>query len=160
MRMSVEIERKFLVKSVDLESLATKKTRIQQGYLNHDPKRTVRIRITDKQGFITVKGASNASGTTRFEWEREIPKDEAVALLALSDGTVIDKTRFYIPHGAHVFEVDEFYGDNVGLIIAEIELNNEAEHFEKPDWIGEEVTGQSKYYNAYLIQHPFTQWDL
>lgn len=158
--MSVEIERKFLVKSVNLESLARKKTRIQQGYLSHDPNRTVRIRITDVQGYITIKGASNDSGTTRFEWEKEIPKEEAMALLALSDGTVIDKTRFYIPHGSHVFEVDEFYGDNAGLVMAEIELKNEAEHFEKPDWIGEEVTGQSKYYNANLIQHPFTKWNL
>ncbi|WP_419213009.1 CYTH domain-containing protein [Maribacter sp. X9] len=154
----IEIERKFLVKSSDYKSFAKSKTRIVQGFLNTDADRTVRIRIKGETGFITVKGRSNTSGTSRFEWEKEIPVIEAEALLELCEKGVLEKCRFEIPVGHHLFEVDEFYGANEGLTVAEIELSSEKEEFETPDWLGKEVTGEIKYYNSQLSKKPFKTW--
>lgn len=145
-----EIERKFLVTSTEFLSESIRSNRIVQGYLNSNPERTVRIRIKGTQGFITIKGKGNESGTTRFEWEREIEVTEAEQLLLLCEDGVIDKVRYEIPFGKHLYEVDVFEGDNKGLIIAEIELNDENESFEKPNWLGAEVTGDERYYNASL----------
>ncbi|TMM30573.1 CYTH domain-containing protein [Polaribacter aestuariivivens] len=156
--MSLEIERKFLVKNDNYKKESFHKTYIKQGYLNSDEHRVVRVRITDKNGFITIKGKSNATGTTRFEWEKSITPIEANQLLLLSEPTLIEKTRFYVKKGKHVYEVDEFLGENLGLVIAEIELNSENENFEKPDWLGEEVTGNLKYYNSKISKHPFKNW--
>ncbi|WP_036157445.1 CYTH domain-containing protein [Maribacter forsetii] len=154
----IEIERKFLVKSDDYKSEATSKTRIVQGFLNTDPSRTVRVRIKGDAGFITIKGKSNATGTSRFEWEKEISVEEADALLKLCEKGILDKYRYEITVGNHVYEVDEFFGDNEGLTIAEIELNDENESFQKPTWLGIEVTGEIKYYNSQLSKHPFKNW--
>ena len=156
--MSIEIERKFLVKNDDFKKMSFQQKTLQQGYLNSDKHRTVRIRISDNQGFITVKGVSNAAGTTRFEWEKEIDIEEAKQLLALCEPNIIEKTRFLVKNGIHIFEIDEFFGANKGLLIAEIELNSENEAFEKPSWLGEEVTGNTKYYNASLSKLPFSSW--
>jgi len=155
---SKEIERKFLVKSHDYRKEAQKTEEIIQGFLSSVPERTVRVRMVDKIGWITVKGIGNASGTTRFEWEKEIPGSEAKSLLDLCEPGRIAKTRYYIRRGTHTFEVDEFHGENKGLVIAEIELEEETESFEHPSWLGEEVTGQNKYYNASLSKLPFSQW--
>lgn len=154
----IEIERKFLVTNSDFITSATKKNRIVQGYLNSNPERTVRIRIKGNKGFLTIKGKGNESGTTRLEWETEIPSLEAEKLLSLCEKGSIDKIRYEIPLGKHIYEVDVFEGENKGLIIAEIELELETESFLKPNWLGEEVTGDEKYYNAYLSNHPFSEW--
>jgi CYTH domain-containing protein len=154
----IEIERKFLVKSEAFKKEAFKQTRISQGFLNTDKARTVRVRLKGEQGFITIKGASSESGLSRFEWEKEIPKQEAEALLELCEPSIIDKTRYEIKLGQHIYEVDEFYGDNSGLIVAEIELNTETETYIKPDWLGNEVTGDVKYYNSQLSKNPFKSW--
>lgn len=156
--MSLEIERKFLVKNKDFKKEAFLIKSIKQGYLNSNKNRTVRVRISDEKAFITIKGKSNHSGTTRFEWEKEISKFEAEQLLLLCEPSIIDKTRFLVKKDGHIFEVDEFYGDNSGLIIAEIELNSENETFEKPLWLGNEVTGNNKYYNSNLSKKPFMDW--
>ena len=153
--MTQEIERKFLVKSDDFKKNASKKTHITQGYLSSIPGRTVRVRIKGSKGFITVKGKSNESGVSRYEWEKEIPVAEAEELLKICEPGVIDKTRYEINAGKFTFEVDEFYGDNQGLVVAEIELNDENDSFEKPKWLGEEVTGNTKYYNSMLIKNPY-----
>jgi len=155
---STEIERKFLVKTHDYREEAQKKEEIIQGFLSSVPERTVRVRMVDKMGWITVKGIGNASGTTRFEWEKEVSGSEAKSLLDLCEPGRIEKTRYYIRRGMHTFEVDEFKGQNQGLVIAEIELEEETESFEHPSWLGEEVTGQIKYYNASLSKSPFSQW--
>ncbi len=154
----IEIERKFLVKSNEFKSQAFIQNRIAQGYLNSNPERTVRVRIKGEKGFLTIKGKGNESGMTRFEWEKEIPVEEALLLLDLCEAGKIDKIRFEIKVGNHSFEVDEFFGENEGLIIAEIELSSENESFEKPNWLGEEVTNDERYYNAYLSQNPFKNW--
>lgn len=154
----IEIERKFLVKTADFLSQATSQTRIVQGYLNSNPERTVRIRIKGKNGYITIKGKSNETGTTRLEWEKEISIEDAEQLLALCENGIIDKIRYEIPVGNHFYEVDLFTGENDGLILAEIELESENEWFEKPDWLGIEVTKDKKYYNSYLSNNPFSQW--
>ncbi len=156
--MHCEIERKFLVKNSAFKEEFYQKNYIKQGFLNADKNKTVRIRITDTHGFITIKGISNDTGTTRFEWEKEIDLKDAQLLFLLCEEGIIEKNRFYIKIGAHVFEVDEFLGDNYGLVIAEIELKDEAEIFEKPDWLGKEVTGDAKYYNAVLSKNPFKKW--
>ena len=156
--MSLEIERKFLVKNDDFKKVYYQKTAIKQGYLNSDKNRTVRIRITDDKAFITIKGKSNKTGTSRFEWEKEISISEAEQLLLLCEPSIIDKTRFLVKSEQHVFEVDEFYGDNNGLVVAEIELNSEYESFKKPTWLGKEVTGDLKYYNSSLSKIPFKNW--
>ena len=153
-----EIERKFLVHSLDFIAEATQAQKIAQGYLNSDPERTVRIRIKDDKGFITIKGKGDETGTTRFEWEKEIDFHEAEALLNLCETGVIDTTRYLIPKGKHVFEVDIFESENKGLVMAEIELSDANDVFEKPNWLAEEVTNDEKYYNAYLSKKPFTSW--
>jgi adenylate cyclase len=154
----IEIERKFLVTSDAFKKEAFTKNQIAQGYLNSDPERTVRVRIKGEKGFLTIKGKGNASGISRFEWEKEIPVEEAKQLLALCENGVIDKTRFEVKAGSHIIEIDEFYGNNQGLVMAEIELKEENESFEKPNWLGKEVTGDERYYNAYLSQNPFSNW--
>jgi adenylate cyclase len=154
----IEIERKFLTLSSQYKADATGKTRIVQGFLNTSPDRTVRIRIRGEKGFITVKGKSNLAGTSRFEWEKEIPVPEAEALLKLCEKGILEKTRFEILCGNHIFEVDEFQGLNSGLTVAEVELRSEEEAFQKPGWLGEEVTGQIKYYNSQLSCTPYTTW--
>ena len=154
----LEIERKFLVKSDVFKTLAFAKNNIAQGYLNSNPERTVRVRIKGDSGFITIKGKGNKTGTTRFEWEKEIPLSEAKSLLDLCEKGAIDKMRHEVKVGQHIYEVDEFFGENEGLIVAEIELKNENEAFEKPDWLGEEVTNKSQYYNSALSLNPFKNW--
>jgi len=154
----IEIERKFLVNSNNYRTEASSVITITQGYLNSDPERSVRIRLTNQTGFLTVKGKSNTSGLSRFEWEKELSKTEAEALLKLCENTIISKTRYNVPVGAHVFEVDEFLGDNSGLVVAEVELGSEDESFSKPDWLGEEVTGITKYYNSSLSTTPVCNW--
>lgn len=143
---------------MDFKMEAQYKKRIIQGFLNTDPFRTVRIRIKEDQGFLTIKGIGNENGTTRFEWEREIPVKEAEALLKLAEPGTIDKLRYEVSVGDHVFEVDEFFGENEGLVVAEVELAHEDESYEVPSWLGVEVTGQSKYYNAQLSKNPFKKW--
>jgi len=155
--MAQEIERKFLVKG-DYKSFVCKSTRIVQGYLSSVPERTVRIRIKGKKGYLTVKGKGSESGASRFEWEIEIPKQDAENLLKICETGVIDKTRNIIKAGKHKYEVDEFFGENEGLTLAEIELKTEDEKFEKPNWLGKEVTGDDRYYNAMLMKNPFTKW--
>ena len=150
--MLQEIERKFKVKSNTYKALSTKAIRITQGYLSSVPERTVRVRIKGDEAFLTIKGSSNESGTTRFEWEK------AEQLLALCEKGVIDKTRYLVPCGELCFEVDEFYGDNEGLVIAEIELPSENTPFERPEWLGEEVTNEARYYNAMLSKNPYRNW--
>lgn len=155
--MSQEIERKFLVKG-EYKSLAYAHSHIIQGYICSARGRTVRVRIRNGKGYLTIKGPSNESGTSRYEWEKELPLDEAEELLNLCELGVIDKTRYLVRAGKHVFEVDEFYGENEGLTVAEVELTAENEVFEKPDFIGDEVTGDVRYYNSHLMKEPFTRW--
>jgi adenylate cyclase len=156
--MAQEIERKFLVKNDSYKEQAVKATRITQGYISSVPERTVRVRIKGEKGFITIKGIGNESGASRFEWEKEIPVEEVKDLLKICEPGIIDKTRYLVPVGNHTFEVDEFYGDNEGLVIAEVELKDENEDFEKPDWLGEEVTGDVKYFNSMLMKNPYKNW--
>lgn len=155
--MAQEIERKFLVTG-EFKNQANKKTRITQGYLSSVPDRTVRVRIKGDKGYITVKGIGNNSGASRYEWEKEIPVSEVDDLLKICEPGVIDKTRYNVVIGKHTFEVDEFHGENDGLVVAEIELSSEDEKFEKPDWLGEEVTGDVKYYNSMLMKLPYSKW--
>lgn len=155
--MGLEIERKFLVAG-DFRPFAKNATRIIQGYLSSIPERTVRVRIKDNQGFLTVKGKGSESGTTRFEWEKEISAEEAQELIAMCEPGVIDKTRYLVEAGRHTFEVDEFHGDNQGLIVAEVELASENEAFERPLWLAEEVTGDERYYNSMLMVNPYRNW--
>ena len=156
--MAQEIEKKFLVTADSYKTEAAKQTRITQGYLSSVPERTVRVRIKGKSGYITIKGIGNDSGASRYEWEKEIPVSEVEELLKICEPGVIDKTRYEVKAGNHTFEVDEFYGDNEGLVVAEVEMQDERDHVEKPAWLGEEVTGQTKYYNSMLMKHPYTKW--
>ena len=155
-RSGIEIERKFLVKG-EYKSSARQSLRIRQGYLSSEEGRTVRVRRMGEKGFLTVKGRTSESGMSRFEWEKEIPADEAERLLGLCP-RIIDKTRYLVDVGGHTFEVDEFYGDNEGLVLAEIELSSEDECFEKPSWLGEEVTGDVRYFNSMLLRNPYRNW--
>jgi adenylate cyclase len=156
--MGQEIEKKFLVKG-EFKTAAAKQTRITQGYLSSVPERTVRVRVKGEKGFITIKGIGNASGASRYEWEKEISVQEAQDLMGICEPGVIDKTRFLVPASNGLkWEVDEFYGDNEGLTVAEIELPTEDTAFEKPIWLGEEVTGQVQYYNSMLMKNPFKNW--
>lgn len=155
--MAQEIERKFLVAG-EFKDLATKATRITQGYLSSVPERTVRVRIKGDKGFITIKGIGSDSGASRFEWEKEIPVPEVESLLKICEPGVIDKTRYLVPSGKHTFEVDEFYGDNEGLVVAEVELASEDESFDRLPFLGEEVTGDVKYYNSMLMKNPYKKW--
>jgi adenylate cyclase len=156
--MAQEIERKFLILSDVFKTEAAKSTRITQGYLSSLPERTVRVRIKGDKGYITIKGMGSASGASRYEWEKEIPVAEVDELLKICEPGVIDKTRYEVKSGVHTFEVDEFYGENQGLVVAEVELSSEAEDFVKPDWIGTEVTGDVRYYNSMLMKTPYTKW--
>ena len=156
--MGIEIERKFLVKG-DFKPFVINSRHIIQAYIVNLPERNVRIRISEKKGFITIKGKSSENGLSRFEWEKEINFDEAKSLLALCEGTIIEKNRFIVKEvGGLIYEIDVFEGDNKGLRIAEIELPNENTTFEKPDWLGNEVTGDIRYYNAYLVKNPYKNW--
>ena len=155
--MAQEIERKFLVIG-DFKSQAFEQSRIVQGYISSARGRTVRVGIRNGRGYLTIKGASNESGTSRYEWEKELPLHEAEELMKLCEPGVIDKTRYLVRSGKHIFEVDEFYGENEGLIVAEVELNAEDEAFVKPSFIGQEVTGDVRYYNSLLMKKPYTTW--
>ena len=152
-----EIERKFLV-ACEFKNLATESFRITQGYLSSISGRIVRVRIKGDKGFITIKGICSESGASRYEWEKEIPVEEVEELLKLCESGIIYKTRYLVPAGNHTFEIDEFYGDNEGLVVAEIELTSENESFEKPVFLGEEVTGDMKYYNSMLMKNPYKKW--
>ena len=146
----IEIERKFLVKVSDYKKEAHRKTKIIQGYLTKDPKRTVRVRIRENQGFLTIKGISSEDGLSRFEWEKEIPINEAKELITLCLPTIIEKTRYEVTYKGVLFEVDEYEGTHSWLVLVEVELNSTEDIFEKPNWVGKEVTGDEKYYNSYL----------
>jgi adenylate cyclase len=155
--MGQEIEKKFLVKC-DIKSFAHSASRIVQRYLSSVPERIVRVRIIDNKGYLTIKGIGNQSGVSRYEWEKEISVQEANELLQICESGEIDKTRYKVRVGTHIFEVDEFYGDNQGLTLAELELSSEDEVFEKPVWLGKEVTGDIRYYNSMLMKKPFKTW--
>ena len=146
----IEIERKFLIKATDYKKEAHRKTKIVQGYLEKDPKRTVRVRIRENQGFLTIKGMSSEDGLSRFEWEKEIPLNEAKELIKLCLPTIIEKTRYEVTYKGVLFEVDEYEGTHSWLVLVEVELNSTEDIFEKPNWVGKEVTGDEKYYNSYL----------
>jgi len=156
--MAYEIERKFLVKNTDFIKEASSKEYIVQAFLNRNPERTVRIRIKDDMAFLTVKGISNKEGTTRREWEYSISVSDAKEMLNICEEGVIEKWRYLIPIDNHIFEVDVFEGENIGLVVAEVELETEEESFQKPAWLGEEVTGDKSYYNSNLSQNPYTKW--
>jgi adenylate cyclase len=154
--MGVEIERKFLLRGEGWRALGTP-TLLRQGYLNADPARTVRVRIEGDAGLLTIK--SKNTGATRGEWEYPIPLQEAEELLdTLCERPLVEKYRRRIEHAGFTWEVDEFLGANAGLVVAEIELPSEDAAFDKPDWIGPEVTGDKRYYNSSLIRFPFSQW--
>ncbi len=153
-----EIERKFLVTG-DFKKYATKKTPIVQGFLSTVPERTVRVRIKGDKGFLTIKGIGNKSGASRYEFEKEISIADAKDLMKICEPGVIDKTRYIVPaSNGLIFEVDEFYGDNEGLTVAEIELPSEDTQFDKPEWLGKEVTGEVGYYNSMLMKNPYKNW--
>lgn len=156
--MSIEIERKFLVKNLNFKTESFEKKYIKQGYLNSDKNRAVRVRIADDKAFLTIKGKSNLEGTTRFEWEKEIDVKEAENLFLLCEPGIIEKHRYLVSYESLTFEVDEFNGDNKGLIIAEVELTSENQKIEKPNWLGKEVTGDVKYYNSNISKFPFKNW--
>lgn len=153
--MALEIERKFLVKG-DFRAEATSCTRIVQGYLCLDQGKSVRVRIRGEKGYLTIKGAASENGLSRYEFEREIPLEDAERMFRLCEPGSIDKERYLVPVGNHTWEVDLFHGSNEGLILAEIELKSETEPFELPDWVGEEVTGDTRYYNAQLMKRPYS----
>lgn len=156
--MNLEIERKFLLHDYSIVKSAFKKSEITQGFLNSDKNRVVRVRTIDGLGFITIKGISDASGLMRKEWEFEIGLRDAQELLEICELYIIKKTRYYIKHDSNVLEIDIFKDKNEGLALAELELKTVAESFNKPSWLGKEVTGDKKYYNAYLSKHPFQNW--
>lgn len=155
--MGLEIERKFLVCG-EFKSKAFDSSRICQGYICSGNGRTVRVRIRDTKGYLTIKGPSDIKGMSRYEFETEIPLADARQLMTLCEPGVIDKTRYLVRAGNHVFEVDEFYGDNEGLVMAEVELKSEDEEYERPDFLGPEVTGDRRYYNAQLRNNPYKSW--
>lgn len=152
----IEIERKFLVDG-EFKPFSRMAYSIRQGYICSEEGRTVRVRRKGDKGFLTVKGPSSRSGMSRFEWEKEIALEEAESLLRLCSST-IDKTRYLVDVGSHTFEVDEFHGDNEGLVLAEIELSSEDERFDRPSWLGKEVTGDIRYYNSVLLRNPYKNW--
>lgn len=156
--MALEIERKFLVTDDSYKVLAYKSYAIKQGYICSESGRTVRVRIRGDKGFLTIKGPSGASGMSRYEWERELPLPEAEELMKLCKPGLIEKTRYLVKCGIHTFEVDEFYGDNEGLVVAEVELSSEDEPYGHPPFLGEEVTGQRQYYNSSLMANPYKDW--
>lgn len=154
----LEIERKFIVINDSYKARAYRSDRIAQGYLCREGGNSARVRVRGDKGYITIKGPSLDGGLSRYEWEREIPASEALELLKICHGAIIDKIRHLVRCGEHIFEVDEFFGDNEGLVIAEVELNHPDEQFEKPDFIGEEVTGDKRYYNSRLTRFPYKSW--
>ncbi len=155
----IEIERKFRVKNTTFLNNIKASFKITQGYLNSDKYRTVRVRTKGDHGFITIKGVSSENGTSRFEWEKEISLEDALQLLPLCEEFIIEKTRYIVPFGEVVFEVDVFEGYNQGLIIAEVELSHENQTFEKPSWLGDELTGDERFYNSFLSKHPTSTWE-
>jgi len=160
--MATETERKFLVLDNSFKAEAFEALPIRQGYLCSSPfsNCSVRVRIRGVKGFLTIKGRGNASGMTRYEFEKEISVEEASELLALAEPGIIEKTRYLVraADGIHTWEVDEFQGDNSGLVVAEVELSSETEDFSKPEWLGKEVTGDPRYYNSALKSNPFKNW--
>lgn len=154
--MAQEIERKFLVVG-EYKHLAHTSYRLMQGYIASG-RRTVRVRISDERAWLTIKGPSKNGGLSRYEWEKEIGKSEALELMELSEGALIDKRRYLVEYEGHTFEVDEFYGDNEGLMLAEVELKSEDEEFARPEWLGAEVTGIKRYYNSHLRAYPYKDW--
>ena len=154
----LEIERKFLVRNSDYKRQAFSSSRIQQGYICSGHGRTVRVRVRDDRGYLTIKGPSDKEGVVRYEFEKEITLEEARELMKLCEPGRVDKTRYLVKSGSHTFEVDEFCGENEGLVMAEVELQRADEPYEKPDFIGEEVTGDHRYTNAHLSKHPFQSW--
>ena len=156
--MALEIERKFLVLDDSYKHEAFSSYHIMQGYICRTGGKTVRVRIRDQQAFLTIKGPSLDGGLSRFEFEQEIPLADAEQLMMLCESGIIDKTRWLVKSHDHVFEVDEFHGDNAGLVVAEVELARAEESVQKPSFIGEEVTGDRCYYNAQLCQHPYCRW--
>ena len=156
--MHIETERKFLIRNDNFKAEAVASHRIRQGYIAHDGGRTVRVRLWDDEGVLTIKGPSMEGGMSRYEWEKEITRQEAEDLFLLCKTGMVDKTRWIVPAGLRKFEVDEFHGENEGLVMAEIELGSEDEAFERPSWLGEEVTGDKRYYNSYLAKYPFKSW--
>lgn len=157
--MPQEIERKFLVTDDSYKRLATSSSHIMQGYICSRKGCTVRVRIRADKGYLTIKGPSDKAGLSRYEWEKEIDLHEAEDLMKLCEPGIIDKVRYLVPSGKHTFEVDEFFDENQGLVMAEVELASEDEPFEKPAFIGKEVTGDRRYYNAHLREHPYTKWN-
>ena len=157
--MAIEIERKFLVTSTAYKKAAYNFYDMVQGYIAHEKGNSVRVRITNTEAVMTIKGPSDSKGMSRYEWNHQIPVEDAKELLKLSQGGVIEKRRYLVHSGPHVFEIDEFYGDNEGLVIAEVELQSENETFEKPSFVGKEVTGDRRYYNSQLLKNPFTKWE-
>ena len=155
--MAQEIERKFLVVG-EYKHLAHTSSHLTQGYIASG-KRTVRVRISDERAWLTIKGPSKNGGLSRYEWEREIDKSDALELMELCEGALIDKRRYLVEYEGHIFEVDEFYGDNAGLMLAEVELKSEDEDFARPEWLGAEVTGIKRYYNSHLRAYPYKDWD-
>lgn len=153
----VEIERKFLVVG-EFKGKAYACSHIEQGYISSGNGRTVRVRIRDDKGFLTIKGPSDEAGLARFEWEKEIPVDEARQLMNICMPGRIIKDRYLVHNGKHTIEVDEFFGENQGLVMAEIELEGEDEEYLRPDFLGKEVTGDRKYYNSHLMRAPYTLW--
>ncbi|TXK72597.1 CYTH domain-containing protein [Mesonia sp. HuA40] len=153
-----EIERKFLVKNSRYKALAFERKYTIQAYLNTHPERSVRIRIQEQKAWITVKGKSDEKGLSRFEWEQSIAVADAEKLLKICEPGKIEKYRYYVKFEGQVFEVDEFLGENSGLVVAEAELENINQPLALPDWIGEEVTGNKAYYNASLMKLPFINW--
>lgn len=154
----LEIEKKFLVRNYSYQTQSSCQSHIQQGYICSDRGRTVRVRIRDNRGYLTIKGASDDAGLSRYEFEKEITLEEAEQLMKLCEPGMIDKTRYLVKSGNHTFEVDEFYGENEGLVLAEVELQSEDETYKKPDFIGQEVTGDRRYYNSHLLKNPFSVW--
>lgn len=154
--MAQEIERKYLVVG-EFRQLAHNSMHLIQGYIVSG-KRTVRVRIGDSGAWLTIKGPSRNGGLSRYEWEKEIDVEEAKELLQLAEGAVIDKVRYYVDYEGHTIEVDEFHGDNEGLVIAEIELQSEDERVVLPKWLGREVTGEKRFYNSHLRTHPYCEW--
>ena len=156
----MEIERKFLVRGDDYKRQARQSYHICQGYIASGHGRTVRVRQRDQQAFLTIKGPSLDGGLSRYEFEKEITLTEAGQLFRLCEPGIIDKTRYLVPSpdGRHTFEVDEFHGDNDGLVMAEVELSAADEPYEKPDFIGQEVTGDRRYYNSHLRLNPYRLW--
>ena len=154
--MATEIERKFLVMG-EYKHLAHSRLRLTQGYIASGS-RTVRVRLSDDRAWLTIKGKSTDDGLSRLEWEKEISQNEAKELLPLVEGALIDKYRYLVDFEGHTFEVDEFLGENTGLVIAEVELTAVDESFERPEWLGREVTGERRFYNSHLRAHPYSEW--